>query len=60
MYAASTANPFPSDLYRILVFRILAAGQSYWGPGATIGLAFTFGSIAGRHAAAEPRIRPHA
>jgi succinate dehydrogenase/fumarate reductase flavoprotein subunit len=31
------------------------AGQSYWGPGATIGLAFTFGWIAGCNAASERR-----
>lgn len=30
------------------------AGQAYWGPGCTIGLALTFGHLAGRHAVAEP------
>jgi 3-oxosteroid 1-dehydrogenase len=30
------------------------AGQAYWGPGATIGLAITFGWIAGHNAAREP------
>ncbi len=29
------------------------AGEAYWGPGATIGLAITFGYLAGLHAAAE-------
>lgn len=30
------------------------SGQAYWGPGATIGPALTYGHLAGRHAAAEP------
>ncbi len=31
------------------------AGAAYWGPGTTIGLALTYGFIAGRNAAREPR-----
>lgn len=34
------------------------AGQAYWGPGATIGLALTFGHIAGREAASAPVQEP--
>jgi len=34
-------------------------GQAYWGPGATIGPALTYGYIAGRNAAAEP-VKPFA
>jgi len=30
------------------------SGRAYWGGGTTLGLALTFGSIAGRYAAAEP------
>jgi len=30
------------------------AGQAYWAGGTTLGLALTFGSIAGRNAANEP------
>ncbi|KAA0236206.1 MAG: FAD-dependent oxidoreductase [Actinobacteria bacterium] len=30
------------------------AGNGYWGPGATIGLALTYGHLAGRSAVAEP------
>jgi succinate dehydrogenase/fumarate reductase flavoprotein subunit len=29
------------------------SGQAYWGPGCTIGIAITFGYLAGRHAAAQ-------
>ena len=31
------------------------AGTAYWGPGTTIGLALTYGFIAGRNAAKEPK-----
>jgi predicted oxidoreductase len=31
-----------------------ASGQAYWGPGCSLGLAITFGYLAGRQAAAEP------
>ena len=30
------------------------AGQAYWAPGATMGLAAVFGAIAGESAASEP------
>ncbi len=34
------------------------AGQAYWGPGGTIGVAFTFGGLAGAHAAAQQSRQP--
>lgn len=46
-------NPIPG-LYGAGNCIASPAGQSYWGPGATIGLGITYGHIAGLNAAAEP------
>lgn len=50
---AASGDPIPG-LYGAGNCIASPAAQSYWGPGATIGLGITYGHIAGCNAAAEP------